>query len=161
MTIASEIQKLITNLANSYTAARSKGATIPEDQNFDNLAACIDTIENAEPSLETLSVTPTTSQQVFTPTADGYSEVTVAGVTAAIDADIQAANIKSGVDILGVTGTVVELDGETKTYSFTDASTVSSVTLTPTSPHNAITSATVDITAIVDAIHEVNSGTSA
>ena len=45
MTIASEITKLNTNLTNSYTACQSKGATMPVNQNFDNLATCIDSIQ--------------------------------------------------------------------------------------------------------------------
>ena len=44
MSISNEIQKLQTNLANSYEACNDKGATMPASQNFDNLAACIDSI---------------------------------------------------------------------------------------------------------------------
>lgn len=44
MTIASEITKSQTNLANSYTACQNKGATMPVAQNFDNLATCIGSI---------------------------------------------------------------------------------------------------------------------
>lgn len=44
MTVASEITKAQTNLANSYTACQNKGATLPTAQNFDNLPATIDTI---------------------------------------------------------------------------------------------------------------------
>lgn len=45
MTIASEITKLQDNLVNSYTACEGKEATIPENQNFDNLADCIASIK--------------------------------------------------------------------------------------------------------------------
>ena len=51
------------------------------------------------------TVTPTTSKQTIT--ADSgkvLGTVTVNAVTAAIDEDIVAANIKDGVTILGVTG---------------------------------------------------------
>lgn len=44
MTIASEITKLNTNLTNSYTACNNKGATMPANRNFDNLATCISSI---------------------------------------------------------------------------------------------------------------------
>ena len=44
MTIASEIEKLNTNLTNSYTACQNKGANMPTSQNFDNLATCIASI---------------------------------------------------------------------------------------------------------------------
>lgn len=57
--------------------------------------------------IDSLSVTPTTSAQTITASGgvDGYSPVNVAAVTSAIDANIQAGNIKDGVSILGVTGT--------------------------------------------------------
>lgn len=55
---------------------------------------------------ETAQVTPTTSQQVITPVSgNGITEVTVSAVDASIDSNIQAANIVSGVTILGVEGT--------------------------------------------------------
>jgi hypothetical protein len=56
---------------------------------------------------ETKTVTPTTSQQTIVPTGTGknaLTEVTVEAVTAAIDASITSGNIKSGVTILGVSG---------------------------------------------------------
>lgn len=58
---------------------------------------------------ETKSVTPTTSQQVITPSQDknAITEVTVNAVTSAIDQNIVASNIKNGVTILGVTGTYI------------------------------------------------------
>jgi hypothetical protein len=58
-------------------------------------------------NLTTLSVTPSTTAQSIEPEdpVDGYSSVSVAAVTAAIDENIIEGNIKSGVTILGVTGT--------------------------------------------------------
>lgn len=58
-------------------------------------------------NLTTLSVTPSTTAQTIEPEdpVDGYSSVSVAAVTAAIDENIVEGNIKSGVTILGVTGT--------------------------------------------------------
>ena len=44
MTIASELTKLNTNLTNSYTAVSGKGGTLPQAQNFDNLATAISSI---------------------------------------------------------------------------------------------------------------------
>ena len=44
MTIASEIQRIKTNIANAYTACDNKGATMPVTQNSANLADCIDSI---------------------------------------------------------------------------------------------------------------------
>lgn len=56
--------------------------------------------------IDPLNVTPTTSAQTITASGgvDGYSPVNVSAVDASIDANIQAGNIKDGVQILGVTG---------------------------------------------------------
>lgn len=64
---------------------------------------------------ETKTITPTTSQQVITPSQDknAITEVTVNAVTSAIDSNIQAENIKNGVTILGITGTAQTI----KTYA--------------------------------------------
>lgn len=61
-----------------------------------------------EPVLETVPVTPTTSAQTITPSIgyDGIGQVNVSAVTSSIDANITAGNIKNGVTILGVTGTM-------------------------------------------------------
>ncbi len=71
-----------------------------------NILGVVGSLECKVPALEALTVTPTTSQQVKTPTGDGFNKVTVEAVTAAIDADIKAENIKKGVDILGVVGSL-------------------------------------------------------
>ena len=91
------------------------------------------------PTLESLTVTPSTTTQTITPTSgvDGFDSVHVSAVTASIDNNITAGNIKSGVDILGVQGTVVELAGETRTVSITSTS---GNTFTPSSGKNGITS---------------------
>ena len=106
MTIASEITRIEGNIAAAYTAASAKGATLPATENSDNLATCIGTITGSSPVITSLSVTPTTSAQTITAPSgtDGYSPVNVAAVTASIDANITAGNIKDGVTILGVTG---------------------------------------------------------
>lgn len=49
MTVASEITKLQSNLADCYTAVFDKGGTMPEHENFDNLATAISSI-NAVPA---------------------------------------------------------------------------------------------------------------
>lgn len=56
---------------------------------------------------ETVNITPSTSAQTITPTSpkNGITQANVAAVTAAIDNNIQAGNIKKDVQILGVTGT--------------------------------------------------------
>lgn len=61
----------------------------------------------AQPVINPLSITPTTSQQIITAPSgvDGYSPITVDAVDNTIDSNIVASNIKNGVNILGVTGT--------------------------------------------------------
>ena len=67
-----------------------------------NIAAVASSIN--KPTQEK-TVTPTTSKQTVTPDSGKVlSKVTVNAVTAAIDENIVAGNIKSGVTILGVTG---------------------------------------------------------
>ena len=48
MTIASELSTLQTNLRNSYDAISSKGGTLPENKNYDNLAVSIESITGVE-----------------------------------------------------------------------------------------------------------------
>ena len=59
------------------------------------------------PRNQSRTVTPTTSTQTITVNQrySGNGTITVNPVTSAIDSDIQAGNIKQGVNILGVTGT--------------------------------------------------------
>jgi hypothetical protein len=65
-----------------------------------------------------------------------------------VDSDLVAGNIKSGVNILGVNGSVVELKGETKTIT----PTTSQQTINPSSGKNGITQITVNpVTSIIDA----------
>lgn len=58
--------------------------------------------------IEPLSITPTTSSQsiVAPEGVDGYSPISVSAVTAVIDSNIQAGNIKENVSILGVVGSL-------------------------------------------------------
>lgn len=48
MTIASEIQRVQTNIANAYTSLEAKGATMPDTRNSANLASTIDSVPLAE-----------------------------------------------------------------------------------------------------------------
>ena len=44
MSVADQINRIKTNIADTYTAAQAKGATMPQTQNSDNLAACVQSI---------------------------------------------------------------------------------------------------------------------
>lgn len=61
----------------------------------------------ADPVLSPLEVTPSTEEQVIEPAdgVDGFSPVTVKKVDNTIDSNIQADNIRDGINILGILGT--------------------------------------------------------
>lgn len=64
-----------------------------------------------------LTVVPTTeAQEIYPETDKSFVKVNVEPVTAAIDTNIKPTNIREGVQILGVTGTVIEADPLTDVY---------------------------------------------
>ena len=101
------------------------------------------------PSMENKYITPTTSTQIVYPD-EGYSyfdKVTVNGVTNAIDSNIKSDNIKKGVSILGVTGNVETVNGE----SIEINPSMEEQVITPSSGKNAIIRATVNpVTSAID-----------
>lgn len=105
MSIASAISNAQTKVANAYTAISNKGGTLPATQNLSNMPNAINSITTVNNT--TLTITPTISSQSHTPSSPytGYGSVSVNAVTASIDNNITAGNIKDGVTILGVTGT--------------------------------------------------------
>ena len=64
MTIASEIQRIQTNIANAYDALEAKGATMPATENTDNLVTTIDTISGG--GGETVTATNNTGSAIST-----------------------------------------------------------------------------------------------
>ena len=123
MSIASEITRLQNAKDDLRTAIQGKGVTVPVTAKLDDYDTYVASISTT-PTLQAKTATPSTSQQVITPDYNyqGLSQVTVSAVTSAIDADIVAGNIKSGVNILGVVGT----------YTGDGGSGGSGATLTPT-----------------------------
>ena len=93
-------------------------------------------------NLQDKSVTPTQAQQIIF--ADiGYSglnNVKIEAATSDIDSNIQSYNIKKDITILGVTGNVIELNGEERTATPTKDTQV----ITPSTDKNAITKMTVN-----------------
>lgn len=82
--------------------------TTPYNTNRTILEGMLDELMASDNAvLQTKTITPTVSSQTVEPDTnyDGFSAVTVSGVTAAIDENIVAGNIKSGVTILGIEGT--------------------------------------------------------
>lgn len=106
MSIASEITRLQNAKDDLRTAIQAKGVTVPTTAKLDDYDTYVQSISTT-PNLQAKTATPSTSQQVVTADYNyqGLSQVTVSAVTSAIDSDIVAGNIKSGVNILGVTGT--------------------------------------------------------
>ena len=74
---------------------------------FENSESDVKALLNFDVNGEEITVTPSTSEQVKTPSTghNAITKVTVSAVTAAIDSNIVAENIKKGVTILGVEGT--------------------------------------------------------
>lgn len=89
--------------------------------------------------IESLSITPSTSQQLIYPTSphNGFDEVNVDAVTSSIDANIQASNIKDGVTILGVTGNFVTEKYGTSVNTFLGDVDANGQLQPPTSNQNA------------------------
>ena len=90
-------------------------------------------------TLDSKMVDPSTSEQTVTSSVDGLSSVTVNAVTSSIDPDIQAGNIKRGVEILGVTGT---FDGGSLQSKEVNSST-NSQSVTPDSGYYGLSGVTV------------------
>lgn len=105
-----------------------------------NISTYADAISEIDTTNNTsLTVTPSTVSQTLRPSSSytGYDVVNVQAVTNSIDENIVATNIKNGVSILGVNGSVIELNGETKTIT-------ENGTYTPSGEHNGFTSVTVN-----------------
>lgn len=118
MAISDEIQRLSSAKASLRTAIQGKGVTVPSSAKLGSYAGYVNSIPTgSQPSLQSKTIIPTTSDQTITPDSgyDGLSQVVVSAVTSAIDSDIVAGNIKSGVNILGVTGTYSGSGGSTLT----------------------------------------------
>ena len=127
----------VTDKINTGTASGSDGGeeiknqdkTITEngeytaDDGYTGLGTVTVDVSDIPAVVETLNVTPSTSSQTFTPSTgvDGFNPVNVSAVTASIDQNIVASNIKSGVNILSVTGTLQGCDTVTATNNSNSA----------------------------------------
>lgn len=81
---------------------------------------------------QSVSVSPKTITQTITPSGNNvYNRVDVGAVTSAIDNNIKSSNIKKGVSILGVTGTLEE--GTTTTINLQEK------TINPTTSRQSVT----------------------
>lgn len=99
-----------THLTDIANAIRDKKGT-SDTYKPSEMANAIKNIEcGAEPILQDIVVSPKTTEQTITPSEDydGIGQVKINAVTSSIDSDIKATNIKKGVNILGITGTLEE-----------------------------------------------------
>ena len=101
--------------------------------------------EYVAPSLQSKTVSPSTSSQTITPdnNYDGLGQVIVSAVSSSIDSDIKATNIRKGVDILGVTGTMEEYVAPSL-QSKTVSPSTSSQTVKPDSGYDGLSQVTVN-----------------
>ena len=78
MSRRSEITRINNNIAAAYSAAESKGATMPATENSANLAQTVASIPEAvQPTLITKQITENGTYTAAYDNADGYSEVKV------------------------------------------------------------------------------------
>lgn len=133
MAISDEITRIQGAKADLRTSIQAKGVTVPASAKIDAYPDYVDAIQTGGGggTYQAKTVSPTTSQQTVTPDTgyDALSQVTVSAVTSAIDADIVAGNIKSGVNILGVTGSYTggsaTIASTTATVGTSNASSIS------------------------------------
>lgn len=92
--------------------------------------------------IDELVVNPLTTQQKFEKSIGAYNPITVNAVTASIDSNIKAENIKSGVSILGVNGTCMEVNNTTLTAT-------NNGTYTPSSPYTGYSQVVVNTSSIL------------
>ena len=93
-------------------------------------------------NLQEKEVNPTTEKQEIVADKEysALSKVMINAVTRDIDSNIQSYNIKKDVSILGVTGNVIELNGEERATTPTKDTQI----ITPSADKNAITKMTVN-----------------
>ena len=119
----SVLQKPIIN--NQDITITSNGNYYPSD---DYTGFGLVRVNVPEASFEEITINPSTSTQILTPTSSGYSKVTVNAVTNSIDPNIVPSNILKGVKILGITGEI-----DTSTEDITITPSTNTQTFTPTS----------------------------
>ena len=112
--VASNIKKdvSILGVTGTYDNSSNLGTkTITSNGTYnassDNVDGYSSVTTNVQPTLQSKTISPTTSSQTISAdnNYDGLSQVTINAVTNSIDSNITAGNIKKDVSILGVTGT--------------------------------------------------------
>lgn len=136
MSIASEITRIQGNIADAYTEANAKGATMPATQNSDNLASTIATISTG--------VTPTGT---ITITSNGITDVTNYA-----NADVQVPTTAPALYrefAINSTGFLVPNTTTTHIMDFTGMTDVSNYALADAYMQNTAISGTVDMSDLI------------
>ena len=110
MSIVTINDKHLTDIA---TAIRQKSG-VEDTFKPSEMAKAIKDINGGNPILQDIVVNPSISEQTITPSVDydGINQVKVNAVTSSIDSDIKPENIKKGINILGVDGTIEDKPAE-------------------------------------------------
>ena len=132
----------LTDLADTIRTKKGTSALI-NPQDFASEVASIDT---AKPETSA-NVVPSISAQTIYPSAgETFNVVNVSEVTSAIDANIQAGNIKSGISILGVSGTLTSASLYSASVIFTNGGPITySQTFTPISGYDGFSAINVTV----------------
>jgi hypothetical protein len=128
----------VINNQNKTVNSSTSSQNITADQGYTGLG----TVTVNPYTLDTKTVNPSTNSITVNSSADGMSSVTVNAVTASIDPDIQAGNIKKDVEILGVVGTYegTAVNNQNKTVD----PSISSQTITADSGYTGLGTVTVN-----------------
>ena len=121
------------------------GNIVLEDElNFGNIK--LDTVK-VYPELENIEITPSKEKQTFkSQDYYGYDEVKVAGITNEVDKNIKPENIRRDVSILGVIGSVEEINATEVSINPTEIEQV----ITPEEPYNGFSKVTVGAQSGID-----------
>lgn len=144
MARVNNLSNFLTDVASAIKTKKGSQTAIPA-ANFDTEILAIPVVNN-----EQKTVTPNTSGFDVEPSSGytGLSRVTVNPVTSAIDNNIQAQNIKDGVEILGVTGTLQGGTYQSKSLEITQNNSTNQIT--PDTGYDALSAVEIEVN--VDAV---------
>lgn len=102
------ISKVILNPVTSDIDENIKAENIAKGINILGIEGSLEFIK------EDIIINPSINTQILNPTNDGFNQITVNPVTAEIDENINSNNIKKGINILGVEGSLVPVNNTTR-----------------------------------------------
>lgn len=99
MSVATEISKLQTNLMGAYSSIESKGGTLPENQNFDNLSTSINSISSG------INYTAGTGIDITNDVISVTSDISTGAALGTTAVQPSALNGKADIDLSNITST--------------------------------------------------------